>query len=371
MRILFGDALATSLFWLSTLLILYTYLGYPVWLFFRRSQKAVPVIRLPFQPFVSIIIAVRNEEDNLPRKLSNLAAVNYPREKLQIVVVSDGSTDRTNELLLNSPISVHSILLADSSGKASALNHAVKEAYGEVLVFMDARQTVSRESINALVQNFSDSSVGCVSGEVIIAEKQRSGVGAYWGLEKQIRRLESETGSAVQASGALYAIRRELVESIPKGLLADDMYIPLMAVRSGKRIVLERSVIAYDRPEDTDQEEFWRKVRTLTGNYQLVRLAPWLLTFKNPILFEFVSHKMLRLFMPIFLAVLFITTAVVRSGIYGFALYLQILFYCLAALGLYHKNKITSVAHTFVLLNAAASLALLNFVTGRQPVWRR
>ena len=364
------------LFWFCFALIVYTYLGYAVWLSICVQLRRRPIRKRQITPSISIVIAARNEEANLPRKLENLRLLNYPIEKVQIVVVSDGSTDRTAEILREAP-GVLPLILEISRGKASALNEAVQLATGEILVFLDARQAVDKDAISELAACFGDPEIGAVSGELLLETPSGApspdGLGIYWKIEKMVRKLESASGSVIGVTGAIYAVRRELYTKIPAGTLLDDVFVPMNVARAGKRVVFQPSAIARDRIFDQKGKEFSRKVRTLTGNYQLVRLAPWLLSFENPLLFRFISHKLLRLFVPLFLVVMLVASAVAGGSFYGVVFWLQALFYALAVTGMLMPSakrlKPVAVASTFVMLNAAAALALYSFIAGRKRIW--
>jgi biofilm PGA synthesis N-glycosyltransferase PgaC len=365
------------LFWLCFALVAYAYFGYAIWLRLQVWLHRRPVFQSPFLPKVSIIIAARNEEANLPAKLENLSLLDYPREKLRIVVASDGSTDRTAGILRLHASTICPVILDQSNGKAYALNEAVKHANGEILVFQDARQLIEPNAISELVSCFADSSVGAVSGELLLETNSNApnsdALGIYWKIEKTVRKLESESGSVVGVTGAIYAIRRELYTEMPPGTILDDVFVPMHVARMGKRVVFQPSAIARDRLFSEKGKEFSRKVRTLTGNYQLLRLAPWLLTPANPLLFRLVSHKLLRLLVPLLLVQMLITSELSRGTFYRTVFWLQILFYALAALGIVSPSakrfKPVAIANTFVILNAAAVVAFYNFVTGRNRVW--
>jgi biofilm PGA synthesis N-glycosyltransferase PgaC len=234
--------------------------------------------------------------------------------------------------------------------------------------------------VRLLMENFADPQVGCVSGALMLGDpgsgEAAQGMGVYWRIEKKIRELESESGSVVGATGALYAVRRELLAVVPEGTILDDVYIPMQVVRQGKRVVFEARARAWDSPDLGAEREFARKVRTLSGNYQLVQLAPWLVTRENPVLFEFVSHKLLRLAVPFALAVLLVASIFLPGPVYRSALVLQAVFYGLSLLAglrlsLGPVNRMADAALTFVVLNSAAAMAFVNFVTGRKTVWVR
>lgn len=360
-------------FWISALVVFYTYAGYPIYLYIRQVWRAQPVYKADDLKFVSIIIAVRNEEAYLERKIQLLERLNYPRSRCEIIVASDGSSDGTNEILeKNASELFHPVVLTEHRGKAAALNEAVKRSSGEILVFMDARQALHPDSLRNLVRSFADTEVGCVSGELMLGSAQQtqgSDPGLYWRVEKLVRKLESQTGSVIGATGALYAVRRELVPILPVGTILDDVYIPMHVIRAGRRVIFESSAIAWDEPSTTQRHELRRKVRTLMGNYQLLRLAPWIITPQNPMRFEFISHKLLRLLVPFALIALLVTSAVLPIGIFRLALFAQVAFYLLAILAPFIRLRAARAAFTFLMLNLAAAIAFLNVVTGRKAAW--
>ncbi len=369
-------------FWGAAFLIAYTYAGYLGWLWLRARLWPWPVVRAQQEPNVSIVMVVRNEERWMESKLRNLMELDYPPERCQIVVISDGSTDRTEAILrehANNP-RVQVVMNQLSRGKASGLNDAISVAAGEVIVFTDCRQTVESGAIRLLMENFADTEVGSVSGALMLGDPESgesaAGMGLYWRIEKKIRELESESSSVVGATGALYAVRRELLRCVPEGTILDDVYIPMQVVRQGKRVVFEPRARAWDSPDLGAEREFARKVRTLSGNYQLLQLAPWLLGGENPVRFEFVSHKLLRLVVPFALAAILITSTVLPGPVYRSILALQALFYGLSLLAVLHLSlgpvaRMADAALTFVVLNSAAAMAFVNFVTGRKTVWVR
>jgi biofilm PGA synthesis N-glycosyltransferase PgaC len=365
------------LFWLCISLVAYAYVGYGIWLWLQARMMRRAVVQNSDLRDVSIIIAARNEEKNLITKLENLRLLDYPADRIQIVIASDGSTDRTAEILRDHGGNVVPVILDQSKGKANALNEAVRHATGEILVFLDARQTVDAGAVSALVSRFADPAIGAVSGELVLESSAGApspdALGIYWKIEKAVRKLESESGSVVGVTGAIYAVRRDLYVTMPQGTILDDVFEPMCVARKGKRVVFEASAIARDRVFSEKGKEFARKVRTLTGNYQLMRLSPWLLSPANPLLFRFISHKLLRLAVPLLLAVALVASMAASGSFYRFVFWLQVLFYCMAALGLASASskrfKPVAIASTFVMLNAAAAVAFYNFVVGRNSVW--
>lgn len=369
-------------FWLAASVIGYSYLGYAAWLWLRSRWSPRPVRRSSDEPSVSAVMVVRNEEAVIARKLENLLTLDYPNQKLEVVVVSDGSSDRTVEVLaeFERDPRVRVVVKTVSQGKAAGLNDAVAQASGEVLFFTDARQQIERGALRLLIENFGDPEVGAASGELMLGDpasgETGKGMGLYWRIEKKIRELESASGSVVGATGAIYCVRRNLFEALPPGTILDDVLVPMQVVGQGSRVIFDSRARAWDSPDLGDGREFSRKVRTLSGNYQLLQLAPWLLGSKNTIRFEFVSHKLTRLAVPLALLGLLLASTFLPQPFYRAALVAQLAFYVLSLIALGGikvgpLSRLADAARTFVVLNSAALVAFVNFVTGRKAVWVR
>jgi cellulose synthase/poly-beta-1,6-N-acetylglucosamine synthase-like glycosyltransferase len=372
--------ISACVFWLAFAVIFYAYAGYPLWLRVRAMWRRWPEQRGAIAPTVSIVMVVRNEATVLREKLRNLLALDYPSESCQLVVVSDGSTDDTEAILRDAAqdARVHVVLNQLPRGKACGLNDGVSMAGGDVVVFTDARQRIEEKALRVLTENFADPQVGAVSGELMLGDPSRGeskrGMGLYWRLEKIVREMEAATGSAVGATGALYAVRRELVPDVPPETILDDVFIPMHVARQGYRIVFDKRARAWDSPDLGSEREFRRKVRTLTGNYQLLRLAPWLLQRENPLRFEFISHKLIRLWVPFAMVALFLGSLFASGEFFRVAFWVQVTGYGLSLLGwtgwnLGPLSRVTDAAYTLVVLNAAAVVAFARFVTGRRTEW--
>jgi poly-beta-1,6-N-acetyl-D-glucosamine synthase len=359
-------------------LLVYTYAGYPllVLLWSRLAPRRVQR-RSDFEPSVSVCIAGHDGERYLEEKIRSLATLDYPRDKLEILLCSDGSNDGTEALartLAERDARLRVFSLARRSGKPSALNLLRREATGDVLLMTDVRQKLIPSALRALLEPLADPAVGCVSGSLVLAGE--TGPSAYWRYEYFIRRCEARLGSMVGVSGSLYAVRRGDFEELPADVLLDDMFVPLSLVRSQKRTVLSLDAVAYDEACDDDRE-FGRKVRTLAGNYQLVAKMPWLLVpGMNGVWFELVSHKLLRLVCPWALLFLFLGLAALgfdqtlnpRLALAWRTLWLaQVFCYALALLGP-RVGRVGVMARTFVVLNAAAVVGLWRFLRGSQAV---
>jgi poly-beta-1,6-N-acetyl-D-glucosamine synthase len=369
------------LFWLSVSLIFLAYAGYPIFVYLRARYRPRPVRRGCMFPSVTVVLAAHNEGRYLSRKLENLDALDYPAECLEVIVVSDGSTDRTNTILREwSKPGRRALILPEHQGKAVALNHGMAEAAGDIVCFTDARQTIAPDGLKRLIENFADPSVGCASGALTIGGNpgvsSSEGVGLYWQLEKNIRNWEALAGSTVGATGAFYAVRANLLSPLPAGTILDDVYIPLEVARKGGRVIFDREASVWDDFSPSPKQEFRRKVRTLAGNYQLLQVAPWVLTGTNPLRLQLIGHKLLRLLVPFALVGVLVSTAWLHTGLYEFVLGLQILLYALAGLTALHGkagvlSRLSSICLAFILLNTAAALALVYFLTGRKAAWAR
>jgi poly-beta-1,6-N-acetyl-D-glucosamine synthase len=359
-------------------LVAYTYAGYPllVALWARLLPRRVRE-NAEFEPTVSVMLAAHNGAAYLEDKLESLRKLDYPPEKLEFLICSDGSTDETVAIARRAAAADPRVRWFDCGkrlGKPAALNLLRGHATGEILLMTDVRQKLAPAALRALLRPLADPGVGCVSGSLVLAGG--GGVSLYWRYESFIRGCEACIGGMVGVSGSLYAIRRSDFAGLPADVLLDDMFIPLSVARSRKSIVLSREAEAYDEVCD-DEREFGRKVRTLAGNYQLVAKMPWLLLpGMNPVWFQIVSHKLLRLVCPWALLLLFASSlllafepALSPSALSFWRAFAsaQAAFYVLAALGP-RAGRAGALARTFVVLNAAALLGLWRFLRGSQAV---
>lgn len=368
-------------FWISLIAILYTYAGYPLamWIFARLRPRLWHAD--PITPSVSIVLAVHNGAALLTRKIQHLLGLDYPNIQ-QIIIVSDGSTDGTEELLAEQrDRRLRPILLKEHGGKAVAVNAGVAAATGDVILFVDIRPEIACGAIQQLVGNFADPEVGCVTGRLILHraghDAASSAVGGlYWRYEQWIRKCEAICDSPVGVYGGFYAVRRELALPQPAGIILDDMFQPLSIIRQGYRSVLDADACVHDMWPKNVGGEFHRKVRTLAGNFQLVQLAPWTLTPQNRVFLQFVSHKLLRLAAPYFLLLLLISTLALSQGSLAYAALaaVQIFGLVLAAISLHFSipglRRIAAPASAMLMLNAAAVVGLCKFLFTRGPLWK-
>jgi biofilm PGA synthesis N-glycosyltransferase PgaC len=371
-----------ALFIVSISIILYTYVAYPlliaIWGTVRRRKVEKRYHAVP----VSIVLAVHNEADNIKSRIENLLAQDYPQELVELIVVSDGSTDGTENIAEEAGGGRAKIYrLQDARGKAAAVSLGVANASHDIVVFADARQRFAENALAELTTAFSDTSVGAASGELIFVKGDggdvREGVGLYWRYEKFIRRMESAVDSVVGATGSIYAVRKELVSPLPPHTLLDDLLIPMRVVLRGFRVVFIRSANAYDRVSERSSEEFARKVRTLAGNFQAFVLEPSLLNpLKNRIFFQFVSHKFMRLVVPYFCIAALASNLFLGGPLFRTLLLLQLLFYGMLLLGFTPLKRarlggMIRVAWTFGVLNAAAVAGLGVFLLGKEKqIWK-
>ena len=374
------------LFWVAAGLLVYTYLGYPLFMAAwagsrpRRTRR-----RRRAAARISVIVVAHDEAARIQERLENLLTVDYPPDRFEIIVASDGSSDATASLASRYlPPRVRVIEFPRRRGKSAVLNDVIPRAHGGIVVLADSRQRFDPGALKALTAPFADPGVGAVGGELLLLDAAHSGgigrgVDFYWRYEKFIRRAESRSGSTVGVSGAIYALRRRLFRPIPAGTILDDVLIPMNVVRRGYRVVFEPRARAYDWVAASAQAEFRRKVRTIAGNFQLFIREPWLLNpWANPLWLQTLSHKACRLLSPLCLAAVFGSSLALMGAAFYRALFVaQLLFYAAAGLGYATRGRgprllLLHVPCAFCLLNWATVVALLRFAQGRQRVtWQR
>jgi len=362
--------------------MLYIYAGYPLWIYLRSRLQPRPQQQGSILPTVSIILAVHNGAALLRQKIAHLLSLEYPQDRMEIEIVSDGSTDGTDDILkeLRDP-HVKYFRCPKHSGKAAALNMGMESATGEILLFLDIRPWMESNALQLLISNFADPRVGCVTGELVLRDDghdagAKAVGGLYWRYEQWIRNCEARVDSPLGVYGGFYAIRRKLASALPEGIILDDMLQPLNVVRQGYRSVLDLRARVYDIWPKNLRGEFHRKVRTLAGNFQLIQLAPWLLSRQNRLRFELISHKLMRLIVPILLVILLASSVLLanHSLLYAGALASQIVFYALAALGGARSipilTRIAAPASAYCVLNAAVVVGFYKFLFTRGPLWK-
>jgi len=367
-----------SVFLVSVAFCVYTLFGYPLLLGLLARWRTRPVRKAPWRATVSVILPVYNGEPWMAAKLESILALNYPAELLEILVVSDGSTDATESIVGGFTDRAKIVFRAlPRGGKAAALNAAMAIAGGEILFFTDVRQNLHPDSLANLVACFADPEVGVASGELVIrqgAGLEEASVGLYWKYEKWIRKQLSRLDSVLGATGCIYAMRRHLASPLPEDTLNDDMYLPLAAFFRGARVILDDSALAYDYPTAL-ASEFRRKVRTLAGVYQIVGFYPALLGPRNRMWIHFFSHKLARLLMPWAM----IAAAVASLGLPApwnvWAIGAEASACVLAMLDVwlparFPLKRLTSPIRTFAVLMAASLCALAILVVPPRVLWK-
>lgn len=356
---------------------LYILVGYPVLLGLMARLRPKPVLKSRQRKTVSVVVPAYNGEKFIGAKLDSVLALDYPRELVEILVVSDGSTDRTDSIVKEFAAQGVQLLRVPRGGKCAALNAAIPQARGEILFLTDMRQVVASDSLQPVIDCFADASVGAVSGELIILKGEshdEEDIGLYRRYENWIRNRLSEIDSIFGATGSIYALRRELAVPIPADQLLDDMYLPLAAFFRGYRLIVEPRARAFDYPTSRGTE-FTRKARTLAGNYQILRSYPALLGPGNRMWLHYASYKLGRLMLPWILVLVFVTTCFLPLPWRWLMLGGQALFYGLAAVdpllpAYFPAKRISSFARTFVALMLAAVWGLSIFFVPPRSLWK-
>lgn len=376
---------AELVFWISLAVVCYTYVGYPamIWLLGRCFPRSIHYAAQT--PTVTVLIAAHNEERHLAKKIENCLTLDYPPKQLNIVVVSDGSTDQTNAIVehyaLRFPQRVRLLAFGDRGGKARALNAGAAAASGEILLLADVRQRFDPSVAQALMRNFSDPQIGAVSGALFLDHAGSSdapeGIGLYWRYEKMIRHAESRSGSTVGYTGAISAIRRSLFRPLPLDTLVDDLVTPLQVAAQGYRVVFEPAAHAFDQVSSTPGHEFARKVRTLAGVTQtLLRLRRLAGPLSFRLHWQFWSHKVMRLLVPYALALTFCASFLLGGVFYQGVFLAQALVYGVGVLGLVGRlpggwARVALTPQTFLMLNMAAVTGVVRYCVGqRLDLWR-
>jgi cellulose synthase/poly-beta-1,6-N-acetylglucosamine synthase-like glycosyltransferase len=373
-------------FWACIALLVYAYAAYPVliWVCSRLfgSSRRAPSTTDPL-PTISVVIAAHNEEAAIASRLENLLALEYPEDRLEIIIASDGSTDRTAEIVRRFASSrIHLLDFQVNRGKAAVLNDAVASARGELLLLSDANTMMDPGAALALAKRFSDPKVGIVCGRLILidAASGHNVDGMYWKYETFLKRAETRLDALLGANGAIYAIRRELFPPLPQRIAVDDFVIPLLAkLNSGSQIMYEAKALAYEETPAEIRAEFSRRSRIGAGGFQSLSLLwPLLNPFRGWIAVAFASHKVLRWVCPFFLVGAVISSAIlVADPIYRVALAVQIALYAVAAAGYYSPRtgglyRVVRLSTMFVAMNLALLAGFFRWASRRQTgAWPR
>ena len=370
---------AESLFWLALFLIFYAYLGYPLLLGAMGLvvRRPIQASETEYWPTVTLILPVHNEAHVIDEKLKNLDSLRYPRDRLMVRIVSDGSTDHTQQRVLayQGDLQIQLLVQAQRQGKAAALNLGLQNISTELVIFSDASIMLDAQALHYIVQPFQDPAIGCVSGEDKIAGG--GGEGLYGRYELFLRNLESRVSSIAGASGSFYAVRAHLCRPFLPGLAPDFLSV-LVTVEGGYRSITEPRAFGFMRSTHSTRGEFTRKVRTLIRGMT----ALWhLRAILNPVrfgLFSWVlwSHKVARWLVPFFMILAFIANLfLLGHKFYLWMMIMQIIFYSLALFGLLSQHassqsKIIKLCLYFTVVNAAIFFAWVRFIAGtRLEIW--
>lgn len=370
-----------AIFWISVFLIVYPYAIYPLLIALLGAVRARPVQKKAQQPSVSVLIPAYNEADCIAATLEHQVAQDYPKDRLQILVVSDGSDDGTDDIVRTfAPRGVELLRREDRGGKALGLNAAVRQARGDIVVFCDANARFKPDAIRNIAANFADPSVGYLTGSLTLeaadATMSGSGGGAYLKFENALRRAETKIGSVIGVNGGCDAIRRELYSDIPKDLIT-DFVLPLRVIAAGHRVVFDPDVRSTEEPNTEMQSEFRMRVRVALRALQgLMHMRRLFNPLRYPLTsFCLTSHKLLRYFAFVFLigamaSNIMLALGEAPAGLYTCLLGGQVLCYVLALLGLSDKTpgplrRIATVPTYLVMTYAAFAWATVKFLRGQ------
>jgi cellulose synthase/poly-beta-1,6-N-acetylglucosamine synthase-like glycosyltransferase len=370
------------IFWIAVILIFYTYVGFPLGVVLRGLFWGRPYKHdeLTTAPYVSIVISAFNEVRSIGAKLDNILSMDYPRECLEIIIASDGSTDGTDAIVEQYQEYGVKLISLPRVGKAAALNAAVNAASGEILVFSDANSMYKTDAIKQLVRPFGDPKVGGVAGNQVYkteasGESSIDGERAYWNFDRMLKQFQGKSGNTLAATGAIYAIRKSLFEPIPDGV-SDDLFTSTGVIVRRYRLVFAPEAIAYEPVSATSQVEFGRKVRVIIRSWKAFAFRKELL---NPFRYGFYaiqlfSHKILRYLVVFPLLTLFLVSPFLwKAGfLYQMATIAQVMFYICAVLGLLlnqtrlGRKKVFTIPFYFCMVNAASLVAIIKVLRGHQ-----
>jgi cellulose synthase/poly-beta-1,6-N-acetylglucosamine synthase-like glycosyltransferase len=369
-----------TLFWLALGLLGYTYLLFPILVLVRGWLWPKPIKSNDITPTLSMIIAAHNEEQSIGAKLDNILSLDYPADRLEVLIASDGSNDQTEPIVRQYAARGIRLLSLPRQGKAAALNAAVARSQGEILVFSDANSMYASDALRRLVRPLADPDVGGVAGDQRYRKGRTRGVSedgerSYWRFDRMLKRFESRAGNVISATGAIYAIRQSLRVPLPEGV-TDDFVTSTRVIAQGNRLVFAPDAIAYEPVAGSSAAEFGRKVRVITRGFRGVILMRQLL---NPARYgfyaiQFWSHKVLRRLMVVPLLVLIVASLLLwrHGALYQVALVVQLGFYSCAALGAMgasaraSRNKLFTIPFYFCLVNAASLVAAVNVLRGHR-----
>lgn len=371
---------ALLIFWLALGTVLYTYVLFPAIVLLRGILWRHPVRSADISPTVSLIIAAYNEAENISGRIDNIESLDYPKDLLEVIIASDGSADGTDDIVRARSSSRRLLLSLPRGGKARALNAAVRSASGEILVFSDANSMFAESALRALMRPFADSSVGAVAGNQQYLRPQKcsassDGERTYWKFDQMLKACQSQTGNAISATGAIYAVRRSLYQDVPDGVM-DDFAVSTGVIEQGYRLVYAPDAVASEPVAGAGAVEFRRKVRNIVLGLRGVLHRRRLL---NPFVYGFysiqlLSHKVLRRLVVFALLALLPTSLLLWNYglLYQMSFCAQVLLYVCGASGAVlsgtaaGKKKFLSLPYFFCLVNLAALCAVVRVIFGQQ-----
>jgi biofilm PGA synthesis N-glycosyltransferase PgaC len=379
------------LFWIAIFIIFYTYAGYGILLFLltRLKKFYAPVKKETafFFPSLTVIVPAYNEENVIEEKIKNTLSLQYPRDRIHYLFITDGSSDSTAAKILGWP-SIQLMNSPERKGKINAIHRAMKEVNSEIVVFTDANTTLNRMALRRIINHYTDPAVGAVSGEKRVRVTESSdataGEGFYWKYESKLKKWDSELHSVVGAAGELFSIRTALYEPIEEDTILDDFMISMRIAQKGYRIVYEPGAYAIENASASTKEELKRKIRIAAGGIQsILRLKPLLNPFHRSILsFQYISHRVLRWTVAPFLMISalvlnFFMIQQYDNTIYRLLFVMQIAFYLFALLGWFFekkeiKVKIFFIPYYFCLMNYAVLAGMIRYFSGKQSAaWEK
>jgi biofilm PGA synthesis N-glycosyltransferase PgaC len=382
-------------FWISLFIAFYTFAGYGILLYFiikiKRSFKGKPLIPIVADdqlPECTLVVAAYNEEHYMASKIANCQQLSYPAGKLKFLFVTDGSNDKTPDIVSQYP-EMQLLHRPERAGKIAAIHRAMEFVTTEVVVFTDANTFLNPEAITHICRHYSDKTVGAVAGEKRVqidanADASAAGEGFYWKYESALKKWDSELYSVVGAAGELFSVRRELYEDVPADTILDDFMISMLIAAKGYRIIYEPDAYALENASENVTEELKRKIRIAAGGIQsILRLKPLLFSLKYPVLsFQYVSHRVLRWTVtPLFLIIAFITNFALTfagDGLFFQLMFIaQVAFYLSAILGFILEKKqlrikVLFIPYYFCVMNYAVLMGIIRYFSKKQSsMWEK
>lgn len=372
--------MAEVIFWVTVALVFYTYVGYSLLIMLLARFSRDKLARGDIEPRVTFLITAYNEERDIAQKLQNTLALDYPRDRLEILVASDGSTDKTDEIVRGfAPQGVRLVRVEGRVGKTETQNQAVRQATGDVIVFSDATTKYERMNLRKIVRNYADPTVGAVSGRYEYFNPTGASIGVgnilFWKYENFIKRSQTRIKTITGCCGCIYSVRRALYEPLPPDIIS-DLVEPLKILEKGYRIVFEPDAVAHEETTEKTGEEFNMRIRVITRG---MRGMLFMRKLFNPlrhgfVSFQLISHKLLRWLMPVFMVAALVSNAfLLGRPFYNLIFALQAAFYALAILGwlaerFHVRSRILSVPLYFSTVNLASLISMYRVWKGYKAV---